>query len=153
MYLANNVIASLVGCEGLDKLKFLHLRRNKIEKIEEEGLPDLPALEYLNLRSNKIPDLDNLHRLIEKYFESLQDLNVINCQVELDQSSMNIFIAEVLKKKQYPKIKRFCKVEITDAHRFESIFYAQYLYNKEMEEKKRREEEERRKQEEEEQNA
>lgn len=78
---------------------------------------------------------------------------MINCQVELDQSSMNIFIAEVLKRKLNPKLKRFCKVDITDSHRFESLFYAQYLHNKEMEEKKRKEEEERRKQEEEEQNA
>lgn len=84
LFLANNNIGTLTGCEGLEKLKFLHLRRNKIAKIEEEGLPELPSLEYLNLRSNQIPDLDNMHRLIEKYYESLRDLNVINCQVELD---------------------------------------------------------------------
>ena len=71
LYLANNAITTLTGCEGLEKLRFLHLRRNKVEKIEEEGLPELPSLEYLNLRSNKIPDLENLHRLYEKYFESL----------------------------------------------------------------------------------
>jgi Leucine-rich repeat (LRR) protein len=52
-----------VGIENVPSLKKLHLRHNKIEKIEEEGLPDLPALEYLNLRTNKIGTMDDLSRL------------------------------------------------------------------------------------------
>ena len=78
LYLANNSVSTLTGCEGLTSLKFLHLRSNKIEKIEEE-LPELPALEYLNLRSNKIPDLENMLRLFTTYGATLKDLNVINC--------------------------------------------------------------------------
>ena len=35
LYLYNNVIASLTGVEGLTSLKKLHIRRNKIDKIEE----------------------------------------------------------------------------------------------------------------------
>ena len=44
LYLSNNNISSLIGLEGVPELKKLHLRHNKIEKIEEEGLPELPAL-------------------------------------------------------------------------------------------------------------
>lgn len=62
LYLARNIITSILGYEGLPSLKKLHLRRNKIEKVEEE-LADLAALEYLNLRSNPIPDMENLLRL------------------------------------------------------------------------------------------
>lgn len=119
LYLANNSISSLSGYEGLPSLRVLHLRRNKIEKIDEE-MTELPALEYLNLRSNKIPDLDTLMRLFQ--FPSLKDLNVINCPVELDYSSMNIFIASVLVKN--PSVKRFCKVEITDTHKLEAVYLA-----------------------------
>jgi Leucine-rich repeat (LRR) protein len=54
LYVQNNSVSSLVGLEGVPALKKLHLRHNKIEKIEEEGLPELPALEFLNLRTNKI---------------------------------------------------------------------------------------------------
>lgn len=93
LYLANNNIAQLAGFEGLTSLKILHLRRNKIEKIDDE-LPELPAIKYINLRSNKIPDMENLLKLFT--YASLKDLNVINCPVELGFSSMNVFIAEVL---------------------------------------------------------
>lgn len=132
LYLGNNSISSLSGYDGLTALKKLHLRRNKIEKIEEEGVPELPALEYLNLRSNKVKDspsinFEHMVRLFG-YFPTLKDLNVINCQVELGYSSMNILIAEVLEKN--PKIARFCKVEITDAHRLEAVYLAKYKWTK-----------------------
>ena len=63
LWASNNAIGSLVGLDGCGALKKLHLRHNKIEKIEEEGLPSIETLEYLNLRTNKIPDLENLYRL------------------------------------------------------------------------------------------
>jgi Leucine-rich repeat (LRR) protein len=59
LYLANNSINSFAGYEGLPVLKILHLRRNKIEKFDEE-LPELPALTYINLRSNKIASMEAL---------------------------------------------------------------------------------------------
>lgn len=127
LYLGNNNLSSLTGYEGLPALKKLHLRRNKIEKIEEEGVPELPALEYLNLRSNKVINFEHMVRLFG-YFPTLKDLNVINCQVELGYSSMNIFTAEVLEKN--PKMDRFCKVDITDAHRLEAVYLAKYKWQK-----------------------
>jgi Leucine-rich repeat (LRR) protein len=53
LYLANNMLTSISGSENNGSLRLLHLRRNKIDKIEDE-LADLPSLSYLNLRSNKI---------------------------------------------------------------------------------------------------
>ena len=137
LYLANNNNSSLNGYEGLGSLRILHLRRNKIDKIDDE-IPELPALEYLNLRSNKIPDMKNLEKLF--VFPNLKDINVINCPVELSFSSMNVFIAEILIKN--PKISRFCKIDITDSHKLEAVFLAKFQNGKAEEEKKRLEEEE-----------
>mgnify|MGYP001070827306 CR=1 FL=1 len=125
LYLANNSIASLNGYEGLPSLKILHMRRNKIEKIDDE-IPELPALEYLNLRSNKIPNMENLVKLFQ--YPSLKDINVINCPVELSYSSMNVFVAEILIKN--PKMVRFCKVSINDAHKLEAVFLAKFQFGK-----------------------
>lgn len=141
LYLANNNISQLNGYEGLPSLRILHLRRNKIEKIDDE-LPELPALEYLNLRSNKIPQDPKMEHLLKLFqYPSLKDLNVINCPVELQWSSMNVFIAEILIKN--PKMQRFCKVAITDAHKLEAVYLAKYQWTKAEEERKRIEEEER----------
>ena len=104
LYLANNVIASLTGVEGLTALKKLHLRHNKIEKIEDEVPFEemYPALEYLNLRTNKVPEMDDVHKILK--FPALVDLNILNCPIELTFSSMNILICKVLSKEPNPKI-------------------------------------------------
>ena len=104
LYLAKNKISSLSGYEGLPALKKLHLRRNNIEKIDDE-LAELPELKYLNLRSNGIASLEVMLKLFQ--FTNLVDLNVINNPVELGYSSLNLFIGEVLIK--FPKTTRFCK--------------------------------------------
>ena len=94
---------------------------NKVENIEEE-LPPLPSLVYLNLRTNKLSKHDSknaegeevkgdLNRLFGA-FPTLVDLNVINCPIELQASSIEIMIGKVLAKNHH--VKRFCKVEITD---------------------------------------
>ena len=57
LYLASNSVANITGWESLPSLKRLHLRKNKIEKIEEE-MPPLENLLYLNLRGNKLTTLD-----------------------------------------------------------------------------------------------
>ena len=61
---------------------------------------------------------------------ALIDLNVINCDCEKAQSSMNIMICQVLSNQPSPKIKRFCKVEITDVNRLEAVYYADYEWRK-----------------------
>lgn len=43
LYMNSNSITTLNGWESLPALKVLHLRRNKIDKIDEE-LPELPEL-------------------------------------------------------------------------------------------------------------
>jgi len=109
LYLESNVVASLTGYDNLPNLRKLHLRKNKIEKIEDE-LPPLENLQYLNLRSNKVPNLEHLAKLF--VHPNLKDINVLSCPIERNASSLNLLIAEVLILN--PKIKRFCKLEITD---------------------------------------
>lgn len=77
-------------------LKKLHLRHNKIEKIEDEVPFEemYPVLEYLNLRTNKVPTMDDVYKILK--FPALIDLNVLNCGCELAQSSMNVMICQVL---------------------------------------------------------
>jgi len=90
--------------------------------MPEEIVP-LPALEYLNVRSNSIANMENLMRLLNAdSFPSVNDLNAINCPIELGYSSMNIFLAEILINK--PGLKRFCKVTVTDAHKLEACYLA-----------------------------
>jgi hypothetical protein len=144
LYIANNNISSLEGYSDLPSLRKLHMRRNKIEKMPEE-IPELPALEYLNLRSNKVPNMEATLKLFASY-PTLNDLNVINCPVELAFSSMNVFLAELLQSQ--PKTKRFCKLEVGDLHRLEAVFLGKYKFNKREEERleaerKAKEEEER----------
>jgi Leucine-rich repeat (LRR) protein len=110
----------LNGYEGLPALKKLHLRHNKIENIEEE-LPPLEALTYLNLRTNKLAKDEDIPRLFAA-FGTLVDLNVINCPIELNASSMNLMIGKVLAKNH--NVKRFCKVEISDELRLQSVYYS-----------------------------
>ena len=142
LYASNNNIGSLVGLDGCPALKKLHLRHNKIEKIEEEGLPDLGALEYLNLRTNKIADLDNLFRLFAA-FPSVKSMNFLNCPVELNYSSMNVFLGDCLARK--PDIVSFCKVQVQDKNRNEAVFVAKYKFQKAELKRVEAEEEEKRK--------
>lgn len=138
--MAQNVIATLSGWESLPNLKKLHLRKNKIEKFEDE-MPPLENLQYLNLRGNKIPNLEQLQKLFQ--YPNLTDINVLSCPVERVFTSFNLLIAEVLILN--PKIKRFCKVEITDANKLEAVYLAKFRWQKSEEERLRKEEEERRK--------
>jgi hypothetical protein len=75
----------------------------------------------------------------------LTDINVLGNPVEKVTTSFNLLIAEVLILN--PKIKRFCKVSITDAHKLEAVYLAKYRWTKQEEERLRKEEEERRKEE------
>ena len=82
--------------------------------------------------------MENVLKLFN--YATLKDLNVINNPVELGFSSMNVFIAQVLIKN--PSLSRFCKVEITEAHKLEAVYLAQHKHNVAEEERKRLEEEE-----------
>ena len=79
LYMGNNMVTALSGWDTIPAIKKLHLRRNKIDKIDEE-LPALEHLEYLNLRGNKIPSLEVLERLYKN--EKLKDINVLNNPIE-----------------------------------------------------------------------
>lgn len=79
LYAAQNAFTTLAGWEGMTMLKRLHLRRNKIEKIDEELLPS-ETLEYINLRANKIANMEQLERLFKNPL--LKDISVLNNPVE-----------------------------------------------------------------------
>ena len=80
----------------MPKLKKLNLKKNKIEKIEEEGLPELPSLEKINLHGNKIPDMPMLFRLFQ--FPALVDINVMKNPVETNCTHFSLLLAEVMTK-------------------------------------------------------
>lgn len=141
LYIEANVVSSIVGYETMPKLRRLQIRRNRIEKIEDE-LPPHEALTYLNLRGNKVSDLAQVEKLYT-VFPSLVDINVLGNPVEKSLPSFNLLIAEVLIKNQ--KVKRFSKVEITDQSKLEAVYLAKYRWSKSEEERKRKEEEERKK--------
>jgi hypothetical protein len=65
----------------------------------------------------------------------------MSCPIERNASSLNLLIAEVLI--QNPKIKRFCKTEITDQNKLEAVYLAKFRWNKEQEAKKAEEEKKR----------
>ena len=133
LYMANNAVTVLSGWEGMPALKKLHLRRNKIEKIDEE-LPPLENLEYINLRANKIPNMETLEKLFKNPL--LRDISVLNTPVEQNSSSFNILVAEVLIKN--PKIKRFCKLEISETNQLEAVNLKKFKWIKSEEERKRK---------------
>ena len=125
LYLSNNNIQTLNGYEGLPALKKLHMRHNKIENIDEE-LPPMESLVYMNLRTNKLSKDEDIPRLFTA-FPTLVDLNVINCPIELNASSMDLMIGKMLVKNH--NLKRFCKVEITDELRLKSVYLSNYAHN------------------------
>ena len=127
------------GWESLPKLRKLNLKRNKIEKIEEEGLPELPALEKLNLHGNKIPDLQTVFRLFQ--FPLLVDINVLKNPVETNMTHFNLLLAEIMAKNT--KIERFCKVKISEQNKLEAVHLADYRWQKAEAERIAKEEAER----------
>ena len=80
LYIESNVIGSILGYETMPKLRRFHLRKNKIEKFEDE-LPPHEGLVYLNLRGNKVPSLDQVERLYTT-FPNMTDVNIIGNPVE-----------------------------------------------------------------------
>ena len=141
LYLASNQITALSGWESLPQLRILHLRRNKIEKIEGGGeteLPPLESLQAINLRSNKIASKDAVKNLFQ--FPNLTDINVINNPVDQNETSFNMLLADMLIKR--PQLKRFCKTVIEESHLLEAVYLARYRHEKEEAERKKREAEE-----------
>jgi len=109
LYLNQNLLTALAGWESLPALKTLHLRRNKIEKIDEE-LPPLDELTYINLRHNNIKDMETAFRIFQ--FPKVTDVNLINNPVEREASSIEVLMADFIIKN--PKLQRFCKRQVNE---------------------------------------
>jgi len=138
VYLTDTGINAFNGFENLPVLRILHLRGTKISKIEEE-LPELPAIEVINLRGTSINTFDHLKHIFQ--YTTLKDLNVLNTNLEENASSFNMLLAEILN--IYHTLTRFCKVEISEQHKYEALYLAEFRWRKSEEERKRKEEEER----------
>lgn len=75
LYLGNNSnLTTITGYENIPSLKKLHLKKCKIENIEEELTP-LENLEYINLRQNKISSFEVFCRLFQ--FPALKEIDII----------------------------------------------------------------------------
>lgn len=136
-YLAGTPINAFSGYENVPALRILHLRDTKINKIEEE-LPELPAIESINLRKTGFNNLDHLKNIFQ--FTTLKHLNVLETNLEENASSFNMLLAEVLN--IYRGLTTFCKVQISDQHRYEALYLAEYRWRKSEEERIRKEKEE-----------
>ena len=125
LYLAQNNISSLGGCEGgLPSLKRLHVRRNKIATIDEE-LPEMPELEYVNLRHNNLETLETCFKIFQ--FPKVIDISIINNPIDKAFSSFELMLAEFLIKK--PSIQRFCKERVQECNQLEAVHLAHYRWD------------------------
>jgi len=143
LYLAQNAITSFNGWENLPALKILHMRKNKVDKFEEE-LPEMPSLTYLNLRSNKVAELEQVKRLMA-LIPSLEDLNLSSNPIEAKFSSQEMLLADVLVSN--PKLKRFSKTNVEDKQKLEAVFLARFRWDEEEKVRLQREREEKEKEE------
>lgn len=143
--LRSNPIPALTGFDGLVSLESLDVEGTKIDKVEEE-MPKLPALTSLNLAGTRVSQLDNIKHLLGLFtMETLRDLNISDTPLENNASSFNFLLAEILI--LFPKLATYCETEVTDKHRYEALYTAQYRWEKKEEERKRKEEEQRLKEE------
>ena len=92
-YLTGKTISQFNGYDNVGALKTLVLKGHKIDKFEEE-LPELPALEHLDLSENKINNLDNLKNVFQ--FATLKNLNILGTPLEMNATSFNMLLAEVI---------------------------------------------------------
>ena len=139
-YLALNPITSFSGYDNVANLKMLHLRKTKIDKFEEE-LPEMASIESINLRETKISSLAGLKNIFQ--FGSLRNLNILETPLETEATSFNMLLAEIMI--LYRGLTRFCKVTITEQHKYEGLFLSEYRWRKAEDERIRKENEEKQK--------
>ena len=137
-YLSGNQINSFSGYDNVGSLKKLILQRQKVDKIEEE-LPEMPALETLDLSENRINSLDDLKNIFQ--FATLTDLNILGTPLETNATSFNMLLAEIMI--LFHGLGRFWEVDVTEQHKYEGLYLAEYRWRKAEEERLRKEEEER----------
>jgi internalin A len=136
--LESNPINSFKDYDNVAALKILNLKDSKIDKIEEE-IPEMASIEELNLSNSKINSIDNLKHIFQ--FGTLKNLDIQGTPLEQQASSFNMLMAELVN--IYHGLTHFCRVEITDQHKYESLYLSEYRWRKAEEERIRKEEEER----------
>lgn len=92
-YLTSNQITTFSGYENVGNLKVLDLAKQKIDKIEEE-LPEMASIERIDFSENKFNTLDNLKNIFQ--FPSLKNLNILGTPLEVNATSFNMLLAELM---------------------------------------------------------
>ena len=64
----------------------------------------------------------------------MTDLNVKKCPIERDASSIDVLLAEVLRKST--KLERFCKIKVDSSAKLQAIYLGQFKHEKEVAEAK-----------------
>lgn len=128
IHLNDNIVTAMNDYENIPELRVLTLKRNKIEKLEEE-LPELANLSKINLRGNRISNKDYVKKLVQ--FPALRDFNIMENPVF--EVGNEYAVHEVIM--MNTKLKRVNKKEVTPTVLQEAIFLGELLWRKQEEER------------------
>ena len=124
LYLNENTITTVTDYENLPELRILKLKDNKIEKFEEESLPELPSLQNIILSKNKLNNMDMIKKFV--VFPLLTKINIIETPFHINNGEYTI--AELLIVN--PKLKIINKVKIEDIHYKEMLLLSEQKWKK-----------------------
>jgi len=133
LHLNDNTITTVTDYENLPELRILKLKDNKIEKFEEEALPELPSLQDLSLSRNKLTNIEMIKKFLA--FPLLTKINLIENPFHINNG--NYTIAEILIVN--PKLKVINKTKIEDIHYKEMMLLSEHKWKKSEEERIERE--------------
>ncbi|TPX38248.1 hypothetical protein SmJEL517_g00381 [Synchytrium microbalum] len=118
LYLAGNQIDTIVGLESLTKLEFMHLRGNKISRLDGFSANNV-ALTGLNLRGNLVSDPNELDKLT--VLPALTKLTLSETPLA-ENSHYRLEVAMRLK-----NLTMLDKIEFTPDEREEAVQYKEQL--------------------------
>lgn len=127
LYLAENNINRVEGLEDKPKLQLIHLRDNKLEKLDGFANANLPSLSYLNLRRNLISDVEELAKLSKMG----QLKRLVTAENPIAESET--YRLEVLA--MLPLLEVLDKEAVTAEEREEALAFAEQLKQRKAEEK------------------
>eukprot|EP01022_Parablepharisma_sp_SALTPOND_P016776 TRINITY_DN253_c0_g1_i2.p1 TRINITY_DN253_c0_g1~~TRINITY_DN253_c0_g1_i2.p1 ORF type:complete len:421 (+),score=70.27 TRINITY_DN253_c0_g1_i2:1087-2349(+) len=128
IYLDDNVITIMNDYENIPELQVLSLKRNKIDKLEED-LPELPNLTKLNLRGNKISNKEYVKKLVQ--YPALKQFNIMENPVFEEGNEYAAHEIIMLN----TKLQKVNKVRVTPTILQEAIFLGELLWRKQEDER------------------
>jgi len=128
IHLEDNIVGAMNDYENIPELRVLNLKRNKIEKLEED-LPELANLTRLNVRGNRIANKDYLKKLVA--YPALKQFNILENPVFDPGNEYAVHEIVMLN----TKLKKVNTVEITPTILQETIFLGELLWRKQEDER------------------